>query len=282
MSLLKYNGDSKGLTQTAKITFAEKKKKSKPNSISLVNDRVGSSVQKTKTPIETKDKLSDKKVILNNLSAQKVDKNPKATPENINTLHPEKSKETPIWKDYEHSISDVWKSCINKEELMSINKSEGMMITVGLDFGTHQTKVCVESKGGVEKSYTFMKFGYNKNQMYYTLPSIIGICMDGRLKYGHLPNNFEGNIVKYFKQAVFRGKSSEGTIEKELSYYYSIWYIAYILFDLEEIFGQNFSIQMGAPTDSSHIKLAKQIATRIIASSYKLVEEVFENDKINF
>lgn len=48
------------------------------------------------------------------------------------------------------------------------------------------------------------------------------------------------------------------------------------LFDLEDIFGQNFVIQMGAPTDSSHILIAKQIATRIIASAYKLVEDVLK------
>ena len=36
---------------------------------------------------------------------------------------------------------------------------------------------------------------------------------------------------------------------------------------------------MGAPTDSSHVHRAKQIATQVIASAYKLVEEVFENDK---
>ena len=32
------------------------------------------------------------------------------------------------------------------------------MITVGLDFGTHQTKVCIEDKEGVELNYSFMKF----------------------------------------------------------------------------------------------------------------------------
>ena len=69
---------------------------------------------------------------------------------------------------------------------------------------------------------------------------------------------------------------------QELAMYYSVWYIAYILFDLEEVFGQNFTIQMGAPTDSSHVSTAKQIATRIIASAYKLVEEVFESDKQKF
>ena len=39
---------------------------------------------------------------------------------------------------------------------------------------------------------------------------------------------------------------------------------------------------MGAPTDSSHVNVVKTIATRIIASAYKLVEDVFANDKEKF
>ena len=32
------------------------------------------------------------------------------------------------------------------------------MITVGLDFGTHQSKVCIEKKEGAELSYEFFRF----------------------------------------------------------------------------------------------------------------------------
>jgi hypothetical protein len=32
------------------------------------------------------------------------------------------------------------------------------MITVGLDFGTHQTKVCIEDKQGAETHYKFQRF----------------------------------------------------------------------------------------------------------------------------
>ena len=66
------------------------------------------------------------------------------------------------------------------------------------------------------------------------------------------------------------------------TWYFSAWYIAYLLFDLEQKYGQQFAIQMGAPTDSSHVDVAKQIATRIVASAYRLVEDVFENDKERF
>ncbi|MDY4460356.1 MAG: hypothetical protein SPE17_07910 [Alloprevotella sp.] len=170
---------------------------------------------------------------------------------------------------------------INKKELASV-KQDGMMLTVGLDFGTHQTKVCIESKGGVELTYTFVKFMADANQSYYTLPSIIGVGKNKKLSYGYLPANFDGQIIRYFKQGAFRTTSPDRSMTQELAMYYSVWYIAYILFDLEEVFGQNFTIQMGAPTDSSHVSTAKQIATRIIASAYKLVEEVFESDKQKF
>ena len=92
---------------------------------------------------------------------------------------------------------------INKKELASV-KQDGMMLTVGLDFGTHQTKVCIESKGGVELTYTFVKFMADANQSYYTLPSIIGVGKNKKLSYGYLPANFDGQIIRYFKQGAFR------------------------------------------------------------------------------
>lgn len=150
------------------------------------------------------------------------------------------------------------------------------MITVGLDFGTHQTKVCIEEKDGVELKYTFQTFRDANNSPYYTLPSIIGINKDDTLLYGFLPDDFDGEIIRYFKQNTFY-RSSQSYQPNAM--YHSIWYIAYILFDLEKNYGQEFAIQMGAPSDSSHLEQAKQVATRIIASAYKLVEEVFENDK---
>ena len=149
------------------------------------------------------------------------------------------------------------------------------MITVGLDFGTHQTKVCIENKEGVELNYTFLTFRDANDRPYYTLPSIIGVKDDNTLQYGFLPNDFDGKIIRYFKQETFYRLASH----QSEAVYHSIWYIAYILFDLEEKFGQDFTIQMGAPSDSSHIEQAKQVATIIVASAYKLVENVFENDK---
>lgn len=154
------------------------------------------------------------------------------------------------------------------------------MITVGLDFGTHQTKVCVEHKDGVELSYTFMKFVDTYHRDHYTLPSLVGVGKDGLLSYGFLPRRYDGRIIRYFKQSTFRPYPSG--MSQVNAMYFSTWYLAYILFDLEEKYGQEFTIQMGAPTDSGHVHQVKVIATRIIASAYKLVEDVFANDKEKF
>ena len=70
------------------------------------------------------------------------------------------------------------------------------MITVGLDFGTHQTKVCIEHKDGVEKEYTFMKFFDTYNRFFYTLPSLVGVGKDGLLSYGYLPRRYDGRIIR--------------------------------------------------------------------------------------
>lgn len=154
------------------------------------------------------------------------------------------------------------------------------MITVGLDFGTHQTKVCIEDKEGVELNYTFMKFEDTYHRLFYTLPSIVGVGKDDMLSYGYLPRRYDGRIMRYFKQSTFC--PSDTGMSQINAMYFSSWYLAYILFDLEEMYGQEFTIQMGAPTDSSHVNVAKTIATRIIASAYRLVEDVFANDKQKF
>ena len=154
------------------------------------------------------------------------------------------------------------------------------MITVGLDFGTHQTKVCIEHKEGVEFSSTFMTFVDTYHRDFYTLPSLVGVGKDGMLSYGFLPRRYDGRIIRYFKQSTFRPHPSG--MPQVNAMYFSTWYLAYILFDLEEKYGQEFTIQMGAPTDSGHVHQVKVIATRIIASAYKLVEDVFANDKEKF
>ena len=154
------------------------------------------------------------------------------------------------------------------------------MITVGLDFGTHQSKVCAEYKQGVELSYTFFTFPDTNGKRQYTLPSIIHRRPDGRMDYGYIPANSNGEIIRYFKQATFT--TSNIGLKQSDAMYYSVWYLAFIIFDLEEKYGTEFTIQMGVPTDGSRLSQQKQIAVRLLAAAYDLVENVFENDKQAF
>ena len=154
------------------------------------------------------------------------------------------------------------------------------MITVGLDFGTHQSKICIEYKEGAELSYEFFKFKDANNESKYTLPSIIQIDKNEKLMYGYIPNGRNGEIIRYFKQAAFT--SIETGLSQMDAIYYSIWYIAYILFDLQEKYGQEFAIQMGVPSDGMRLNKQKMLAVRILLSAYRLVEEVFESDKKSF
>jgi hypothetical protein len=58
------------------------------------------------------------------------------------------------------------------------------MKTIGLDFGTHQTKVCVENAANpLLKSYRFMEFE-GAHGTTIILPSIVQINQDGTLRYG--------------------------------------------------------------------------------------------------
>ena len=82
------------------------------------------------------------------------------------------------------------------------------MITVGLDFGTHQTKVCIEDSEGVEINYSFMKFEDTYHSEFYTLPSVVGVDKKGLMHYGFLNRDFDGRIVKYFKQSAFDANAS--------------------------------------------------------------------------
>lgn len=153
-------------------------------------------------------------------------------------------------------------------------------ITVGLDFGTHQSKICIERKDGAELGYSFFKFQDTHGYYKYTLPSIIQVNNDGTMDYGYVKKAHGSKIIRYFKQATFTTSRTE--LSKDDAQLFSIWYIAYILFDLEEKYETNFSIQMGVPSDGSHLEAQRQLAVSILLSAYNLVEEVFKNDKETF
>lgn len=256
-------------------------------------------------------------------------------------------------------------------------------ITVGLDFGTHQTKVCIENKADVNNpEYSFFPFKDLEGNDNYILPSIVQINSDNTLSYGFVDEKrakygkkfiiggmpkfpqkisvttedlepmptkpailnsappTSGEQLALYKKAqklydtqlnLWRNKSNslkekhecamkdaEATYQAELkegyhwqntsqvnyrmiyryfkqdtfsdykwncslsSSYLSIWYICYIIFCLEEKYGQNFAIQMGIPTGSDSFVQKKQKAVSILLTAYHLVEKEFKNDLEKF
>lgn len=256
-------------------------------------------------------------------------------------------------------------------------------ITVGLDFGTHQTKVCIENKADVNNpEYSFFPFKDLEGNDNYILPSIVQINSDNTLSYGFVDEKrakygkkfiigrrpkfpqkisvptedlepmptkpailnsappTSGEQLERYKKAqksyktqldLWHNKSNslkkkhecamkdaEATYQAELkewylwqntsqvdyrmiyryfkqstfsdynwncslsSSYLSIWYICYIIFCLEEKYGQNFAIQMGIPTGSDRFVQKKRRAVSILLTAYHLVEDVFKNDLERF
>lgn len=86
-------------------------------------------------------------------------------------------------------------------------------------------------------------------------------------------------VYRYFKQATFAGLKWEGEIEATTL---SIWYLAFVLFNLEEKFGDKFEIQMGIPTGAARVKNDQEQAVSVLLSAYRLVEDVFKCDKKRF
>lgn len=85
------------------------------------------------------------------------------------------------------------------------------------------------------------------------------------------------NIFRYFKQATFSsgGWHRTSPISNRIL---CVWYLAYIIFLLEEKFGSDFSINMGIPADEASYKSKKRLAVEILACAYYLVEDVYQND----
>lgn len=86
--------------------------------------------------------------------------------------------------------------------------------------------------------------------------------------------NREKNLFRYFKQATFAEYPWECKIKPEIL---CIWYIAYILFLLEDKYPEGFAINMGVPTDDKDYSQKQKLATRILLTAYHLVEEEYQD-----
>ena len=70
------------------------------------------------------------------------------------------------------------------------------IIKIGLDFGTHQTKICIQQtpdEGHGEPSYEFFSFDDLEGEKSYFLPSIVQINQDNTLSYGYVDRSKEKN-----------------------------------------------------------------------------------------
>ncbi len=85
------------------------------------------------------------------------------------------------------------------------------------------------------------------------------------------------NIYRYFKLSAFAGGewNRNSTISSRTL---CVWYLAYVIFLLEEKYGTYFAINMGIPAGHDSFELRKNLAVSILASAYNLVENVYKND----
>lgn len=86
-------------------------------------------------------------------------------------------------------------------------------------------------------------------------------------------------IFRYFKQSTFNNTPWQYPIEATRL---SVWYVAYILFDLNKQYGNLYRTQFGIPTGNENLKYKKEKAVSILLTAFDLVEKVFKNDKDKF
>ena len=106
---------------------------------------------------------------------------------------------------------------------------------------------------------------------------------DAERQYDMEVRDFKGskNVFRYFKQATFiGGEWNRTTLISNRTL--CVWYLAYVIFLLEDKFGTDFSINMGIPTDEETYDVKKRLAVEILATSYYLVEDVYKNDFESF
>lgn len=85
------------------------------------------------------------------------------------------------------------------------------------------------------------------------------------------------NIFRNFKQATFIG-GEWNRVTQISNRTLCVWYLAYVIFLLEDKYGTNFSINMGIPTDEVTYEAMKRLAVEILAAAYYLVEDVYKNN----
>src|SRR5690606_7350719 len=76
-----------------------------------------------------------------------------------------------------------------------------VVFNIGLDFGTSQTKVCVQHTSANPRVHEFIQFPTPNGSPSFFLPTRIGIRADGTVSYGHLTPGDLKQTFDYFKIA---------------------------------------------------------------------------------
>lgn len=159
-----------------------------------------------------------------------------------------------------------------------------MAITVGLDFGTHQTKICYET---VERGTVFhevFQFRSSRGETSVTLPSVVRLRADGRLRYGQdAIDDAGGRVTTYFKQVMFSWSSESES--RTCAEHWSILYLAFVVLNLDrQLETSRYIVQMGMPTDAdpSHYAFCKRQAIKVLAGAMKLARDVFQGNLSDF
>ena len=155
------------------------------------------------------------------------------------------------------------------------------MITVGFDFGTHQTKICYETEEFGTVFYDVFKFDGTDGNSNLTLPSFIRHYSNDLLRYGYdaLDNVNGSRAITYFKQVMFSWTCNEK--ERIAAEQWSVLYLAFIVFQLDRKFKPgSYIIQMGMPTDANpvHYNFTKRQAIKVMASAMLIVRNVFKGN----
>jgi cell division ATPase FtsA len=145
------------------------------------------------------------------------------------------------------------------------------MYYVGIDIGTHQSKICLKDTSGNPKIYTYVSVQKHS----FAIPSIVQINSDNTVSYGiveeeqaKISDSGDKLCFRYFKMAVY-----------DITYYHrfidnyhtdpilvSVVYFIYLMYRIEEIVGVECSYQYGIPSSyqKNEIEKNQSIAWNIV------------------
>lgn len=140
-------------------------------------------------------------------------------------------------------------------------------IRVGLDFGTHQTKICIQrtpDEGHGEPMYEFFTFKDQEGRDHYFLPSIVQVNVDDTLSYGFVNPDLEKGYMEKPKMEISDINNEKLTTEEHA----------------QQLF-EKYATDINSQDDIEFIKrmlsLRQKKLNIINASKYKTTSEEYES-----